>query len=590
MFRLNYIGTPYRFNEAVEDGVVLDLRYEARDIDQRVASPGKIDAWFEARTKGLTPFAKATLKQRWGTLQRVLSSKDRLAEIASDIIMDMELKPRLKSGRGNAMLVAGSIPEACRLFEIFRGSGSDLAGKCAIVTSYKRNASELTGEEAGMGETDKQYVYRVYDRLMTDLATDEEAYETEALRMFRKEPAQMKLLIVVSRLLTGFDAPTATYIYIDKQMRDHGLFQAICRVNRLDGEDKPFGYVVDYKDLFKNIEMAVEDYTSEAFDAFDAEDVEGLISNRATKAGEDLMTARDAWFGLLDPVEQPKGDAEVLAYFSSPGGWAEDPQAEEKARRRQALYKLAAAYARAVAAAAEDPAASGVNDLQLAQYRSEVDHAIALRDAVRLHSGDAVDMKQFEPAMRHLIDTYIKAEESEVISHLDDISLIDLVASKGAAAEETLSRAMKGKRENVAEAIENNVRRLIIDETPVNPKFYERMSDLLTDLVQKRRDDAIAYAEYLQRIAELVRAVKAGHGAEYPSAMNTPGRKALYDNLDQDETRAQAVDAVIRETAQIGWRGNKMKERMLRRRLAELLEDNEAVERIIEIIRTHDEY
>ncbi|AZB55469.1 HsdR family type I site-specific deoxyribonuclease [Cereibacter sphaeroides] len=585
-----YIGTPYRFNEAVEDGVVLDLRYEARDIDQRVASPGKIDAWFEAKTKGLTPVAKATLKQRWGTLQRVLSSKDRLAEIASDIIMDMELKPRLKSGRGNAMLVAGSIPEACRLFEIFRGSGSDLAGKCAIVTSYKRNASELTGEEAGMGETDKQYVYRVYDRLMADLATDEEAYETEALRKFRKEPGQMKLLIVVSRLLTGFDAPTATYIYIDKQMRDHGLFQAICRVNRLDGEDKPFGYVVDYKDLFKNIEMAVEDYTSEAFDAFDAEDVEGLISNRATKAGEDLMTARDAWFGLLDPVEQPKGDAEVLAYFSNPGSWEEDPQAEEKARRRQALYKLAAAYARAFAAAAEDPAASGVNDLQLAQYRGEVDHAIALRDAVRLHSGDAVDMKQFEPAMRHLIDTYIKAEETEVISHLDDISLIDLVATKGAEAEETLSRAMKGKRENVAEAIENNVRRLIIDETPVNPKFYERMSDLLTDLVQKRRDDAIAYAEYLQKIAELVRAVKAGHGAEYPPAMNTPGRKALYDNLDQDEAHAQAVDAAIRETAQIGWRGNKMKERMLRRRLAELLEDDEAVERIIEIIRTHDEY
>lgn len=125
---------------------MLDLRYEARDIDQRVASPKKIDEWFEAKTKGLTPVAKATLKQRWGTLQRVLSSKDRLEQIANDIIMDMELKPRLKAGRGNAMLVAGSIPEACRLFEIFRNSGSDLAGKCAIVTSYTRNASELTGE------------------------------------------------------------------------------------------------------------------------------------------------------------------------------------------------------------------------------------------------------------------------------------------------------------------------------------------------------------------------------------------------------------------------------------------------------------
>lgn len=96
------------------------------------------------------------------------------------------------------------------------------------------------------------------------------------------------------------------------------------------------------------------------------------------------MTARDAWFGLLDPVEQPKGDDQVLAYFSSPGGWEADPQSEEKARRRQALYKLAGAYARAFASVADDPAASGVNDLQLAQYRNEVEHAISLRNAVRL--------------------------------------------------------------------------------------------------------------------------------------------------------------------------------------------------------------
>jgi type I restriction enzyme R subunit len=585
-----YIGTPYRFNEAVEDGVVLDLRYEARDIDQRVASPKKIDEWFEAKTKGLTPVAKATLKARWGTLQRVLSSKDRLEQIASDIIMDMELKPRLKAGRGNAMLVAGSIPEACRLFEIFRNSGSDLANKCAIVTSYTRSASELTGEEAGMGETEKQYVHKVYDQLMTSLATDEEAYEKEALTKFRKEPAQMKLLIVVSRLLTGFDAPTATYIYIDKQMRDHGLFQAICRVNRLDGDDKDYGYVVDYKDLFKNIETAVDDYTSGAFDGFDAADVEGLITSRAERAGIDLMTARDAWFGLLDPVEQPKGDDEVLTYFSSPAGWENDPESDEKARRRQALYKLAGTYARAFAGVAEDPVASGVNDLQLAQYRGEVEHAIALRDAVRLHSGDAVDMKQFEPAMRHLIDTYIKADESEVISHLDDISLIDLVASKGAAVGEGLPDPVKSKPENVAEAIENNVRRLIIDETPVNPKFYERMSELLTDLVRKRKDDAIAYAEYLEKIAELVRGLKDGHGGEYPASMDTPGRKALYDNLGRDEALASGVDNAIRGAAQIGWRGNRMKEKMIRRRLQDVLQSDDAVDSIMEIIRSHDEY
>ena len=177
-----------------------------------------------------------------------------------------------------------------------------------------------------------------------------------------------------------------------------------------------------------------------------------------------------------------------------------------------------------------------------------------------------------------------------MISHLDDISLIDLVASKGASVEEELPASLKAKRENVAEAIENNVRKLIIDETPVNPKFYERMSELLTDLVKKRKDDALAYADYLEKIADLVRSVKAGHGSDYPPSMDTAGRKALYDNLLQDEALTQSVDQAIRETAQTGWRGNKMKERILRRKLSEVLEDEEAVEQIIEIIRSHHEY
>ena len=578
-----YIGKPYRFDEAVEDGVVLDLRYEARDIDQRISAPEKIDAWFEAKTKGLTPIAKATLKQRWGTLQRVLSSRDRLEEIAKDIMVDMEMKPRLQANMGNAMLVAGSIPEACKFFEVFRRSGSVLADKCAIVTSYKRAAPELTGEETGMGETDKQYVHRVYTDLLGEAS--EEEYEEEALRLFKKEPGRMKLLIVVSRLLTGFDAPSATYIYIDKQMRDHGLFQAICRVNRLDGEDKDFGYIVDYKDLFRNIESAVDDYTSEAFDAFDKEDVDGLITDRSEQADLDLRAARDGWLGLMDRVEQPKTDDEIYAYFSSPDGIDTDPDAEEKARRRQALYKIAGSYARAYANVAAEAAASGFNDLELAECRKEVEYAIGIRDAVRLHSGDAVDMKLYEPAMRHLIDNYIRAEDSEVISHLDDISLIDLVESKGAAMEDDLPAASKRKRENIAE-----VRKLIIEETPVNPRFYEKMSDLLSDLVIQRRNEAIEYAEYLERIKEMVTQAKAGHGNAYPESMSTAGKKALYDNLDSDEDLAIKIDRSVRDTAPFGWRGNAMKERKVRRNLEPFFDDIAKMERIFEVLKNQNEY
>jgi type I restriction enzyme R subunit len=300
--------------------------------------------------------------------------------------------------------------------------------------------------------------------------------------------------------------------------------------------------------------------------------------------------ANEAWLELMEPVEQPRGDDQVYAYFSSPHGVLADPDADEKARRRQALYKIAGRFARAFATVAEDPSASGFNDLQMAQYRNEVERALNIRNAVRLHSGDAVDFKLFEPAMRHLIDTYIKADDSEVVSDLDDISLLDLVASKGADAANAAGNAMGGKKENVAEAIENNVRKLIIDETPVNPKFYEKMSELLADLVKQRRDEAIAYAEYLERIADLVRQAKQGYSEAYPDGIRTPGQKALYDNLGNDRDAARAVDNALQASAPDGWRDNRMKERLVRRCIADALSGNFDAHVIFEVVKAQHEY
>jgi type I restriction enzyme R subunit len=134
-------------------------------------------------------------------------------------------------------------------------------------------------------------------------------------KKFVEEPGQMKLLIVVDKLLTGFYAPSATYLYIDKQMRDHGLFQAICRVNRLDGDDKEYGYVIDYKDLFKCLEGAVQDYTGGALDGYDKDDVAGLLEDRLSKAREHLEEAREAIKALCEPVEAPRDTAAYLRYF-----------------------------------------------------------------------------------------------------------------------------------------------------------------------------------------------------------------------------------------------------------------------------------
>jgi type I restriction enzyme R subunit len=572
-----YIHT-YKFDEAVNDGVVLDLRYEARDIDQRITSQKKIDQWFEAKTKGLTPLAKAQLKQRWGTMQKVLSSRSRLEQIVADILMDMATRDRLKSGRGNAMLVSGSIYQACKFYELF--SKTDLKGKCAIVTSYQPSTADLKVEESGEGETEKLEQYGTYQKMLADWFNEPpekavnrvEAFEKAVKKKFIDEPGQMKLLIVVDKLLTGFDAPSATYLYIDKQMRDHGLFQAICRVNRLDGDDKEYGYIIDYKDLFKSLEGAVHDYTSGALEGYDKQDVAGLLKDRLEKAQERLEEALEAVRALCEPVEPPKDQQAYFRYFSSKEhGNAEQLKANEP--QRLSLYKLVAALIRAYANLASEMSEAGFSPSEAEAIKTEVTFYENLRNEVKLHSGDAIDLKQYEPAMRHLIDTYIRAEESEKVSAFDDLSIVQLIVQRGADAVNALPDGIRKNKEAVAEAIENNLRRLIIDEQPVNPKYYEQMSKLLDALIKQRRQEALDYQQYLQQIVELTKKVKNPEaGGTYPSTMNSRGKRALYDNLGKSETLAIVVDEAVRTSRQDDWRNNAFKVKKVRNAIKAALE------------------
>jgi type I restriction enzyme, R subunit len=576
-----YIHT-YKFDQAVREGVVLDLRYEARDVDQSITSQASIDKWFEAKTKGLNDLAKAQLKQKWGTMQRVLSSKDRLSKIVADILLDMNDKPRMMDGHGNAMLVAGSIYEACKFYELF--AKTELKGKCAIVTSYAPTVADTKGETTGEGVTDKLMKYAVYGEMLADWFNEptekainkSEKFELEVKKKFIDEPGQMKLLIVVDKLLTGFDAPSATYLYIDKQMRDHGLFQAICRVNRLDGDDKEYGYIIDYKDLFTGaggLESAVKDYTSGALDGFDAEDVKGLLENRLEKAKEDLEDAREAVKALCDPVSAPKDSPDYLHYFCAlESGNAE--QLKENEPKRLKLYKFVARLIRAYAAIANEMEEAGYTALQVAKIKSEVDLASKVRDEVKLASGDYIDLKLYEPAMRHLIDTYIRAEESEKISAFDDLSLIQLIVERGPDEAAAKIKGMMKNDDAVAETIENNVRKLIINETPVDPAYYDKMSKLLDALIEQRRLGVITYKAYLEKIAMLTReAFVPGGPASYPVDIKTPAQRALYNNLGKNEKLASAVDFAVRNSLQDDWRNNTSKTKRLRNAIFSALKD-----------------
>ena len=587
----------YKFDEAVRDGVVLDLRYQARDIEQSLTSSEKIDQWFEAKTRGLNDVAIADLKKRWSTLQQVLSAQSRLEKIVADVVLDFNTIDRLMSRQGNAMLVASSIYEACRFYELFQST--ELADHCAVVTSYEPNTADIKSETTAEGKTEAQLQYDIYRTMMAKhFRTDPdkvmgraEEFEKDMRKRFVEEPSRLRLLIVVDKLLTGFDAPPASVLYIDKTMQDHGLFQAICRVNRLDGVGKDYGSIIDYKDLFKSLEKAMEDYTGDAFDDYEAEDVAGLLKNRLKISREKLDETREQIKALCEPVLRPRDEEQYLDYFCRGEGTAEN---DSLPRLRVALYKLAGKYLRAFADLANEFVEAGFTPEEWATVKDEVTHYEKVREAVKLASGDYLDLKQYEPAMRHLLDTYLEAEDSKTLHDFDDLTLVDLLVRDGEDAVDKLPESIRKSEKAVAETIENNVRKVIVDEMASNPKYFEAMSDLLDAILQERRDQAIEYKAFLRKMAELARKISArtGTGAYPESIVNGPQR-AFFDNLGQDEELAVRMDEAIRNVKEAHWRGSGMKEKQVRKGIAKTLDlsiDDERVTEIFEIAKAQDDY
>ncbi|MEW6156371.1 MAG: HsdR family type I site-specific deoxyribonuclease [Verrucomicrobiota bacterium] len=610
-----YIHT-YKFGEAVEDGVVLDLVYEARDIPQELGSPEKVDAWFEAKTKGLNDWQKAALREQWGTMQKVLSSRSRMDRVVEDVVFDFGVKPRLSSERGNAMLVASSIYEAAKYFELFQKTA--FKGKCAVVTSYNPQAQDVTLEETGVNtETEKQFLYNLYTALLKDVQpkpgkTRTETYEDEVKRRFIKEPANMRLLIVVDKLLTGFDAPPCTYLFIDKSMQDHGLFQAICRTNRLDGEDKTFGYIVDYKDLFKKVQGAMAVYSSELDHSDGGASPEVLLQDRLKKGKERLDSALEAVALLCEPVQPPKGELEHIHYFCGNTEIPDDLAEHEP--QRVALYKTVAALVRAYANIADDLPRAGYTESQIASIKQDIERSLKLREIIRQASGETIDLKAYEADMRHLIDTYIEAEAARQISNFGEIGLLDLIVKSGIAeAIGALPKGIQGNPRAVAETIANNVRSKIIKEHLNDPAFYDKMSALLNEILADLKAQRIDYEEFLKRIAELARKVQTGKADDTPEKLNTPGKRALYNNLkkaavpptgealkdagtycvsgDPTLNLTLLIDETVRRVRPNAFRGNQAKENVIKAALLPLLgNDPVEVERIFLIIKAQTEY
>lgn len=588
-----YIHT-YKFNEAVEDGVVKDLMYEGRAIEQKLTSQSKVDQWFEAKTAGLNDFQKNEIKKKWGTMQNLLSSKSRMEKIVADIIVDFSVKPRLKSQNGNAILIASSIYEAAKYYSLFLNT--ELKNKCAIITSYNPHASDVSLEDTGAdSETDKEFIYKIYTDLLKDVSikgnkSKTETYEADAKEGFRKEPARMKLLIVVSKLLTGFDAPPCSYIYIDKKMQDHTLFQAICRVNRLDTDDKDYGYIIDYMELFGKVTDAINVYTSELdSEGFTKEEVGIQLKDRLKIAKDRLFTALETVESICENVAAPKDGLAYIRYFCGNTEIAEDLKATEY--KRMALYKAIVEYIRAYANVKADFFSAEFTDAEIKRFNDKLEDYLNLREVIRKASGETIDLKAYEADMRFLIDTYIKAEESEVISPFENISLLDLLETDMDTAIDNLPNEIKGNPEAVAEVIENNVRSKIVEEHLLDPKYFDHMSVLLQELIERRKQETINYQQYLKEIAALIKQVNQGKEEGLPKSLNTKGKVALYHTLEDNEQLTLACEDAVQYAKQDGFRENLAKQKLVKKAIYDVVEDVKKVEEVYRIIDSHkDEY
>jgi type I restriction enzyme R subunit len=441
-------------------------------------------------------------------------------------------------------------------------------------------------------------------------------YEDEAKRRFIEEPANCKLLIVVSKLLTGFDAPSCTYIYLDNELRDHNLFQAICRTNRLDGDDKDYGHIVDFKELFGDVQQAIAVYSS---DKLDIDEGGGGSNNIHLKdwlkeGKKKLDEAREALKYLCEPVPPPREIEQYLHYFC---GDANDPNAlNDTEALRISFYKSVATFVRAFAAISQDLDEAGYSAAEIASLNGEVEFFGEIRAAIKNHSGEELDIKPYEADMRHLINTYVQADSAVTLGSMDDRSLVELIVETGIHDAIAKKLNEKGKLSNdaVAEGVINNIRKRIIRDQLTDPRFYEEMSKLLDDLIELKRDSTEGYEDFLRRAEDLAKRLDRGQTAEeIPDELH--GKReatVIYNNLPDIlsqnvsdsvvmETQAEygdrrlqlalSIDKVMQEQAPDNWKGDETRENQVLNALYPLMNSNgEATKALFEIIKNQSGY
>lgn len=537
MARFGRLIHKYTIRDGVEDGAIVPLIYEGRFVEQKVDEEN-IDLWFKQTTRRLTEAQREDLRRKWSSIRRLTSTDARIKRIALDI--SEHFIEGYKDTGFKAMLATNYKRDAIRYLQCFEQFG-DL--NCAVVISPPDMREGVDDADEGADDL----VVSFWSKMMRQYG-DADRYEEAIKNRFCN--GEIDILIVCSKLLTGFDAPLCQVLYIDKELKEHGLLQAIARTNRLH-EGKDYGLIVDYRGLIEKLDTAMDMYSGAGLENFDGGDLKGVVVDVMSAIGN-LRSAYTQLVELFAPVGSIS-DAEAVEVFL----------ADDKVR--QDFYTLLCAFGRALHLVLNaEQAYNALGKEERQKYQDTFIFFSKVRRSVKLQYCDAIDNAEYEPLMQNLLDTHLSvAGLKKITSPIDILNKDDF--------EKELEEL--GSLRSKADAIASRMTRSISEKRDENPAYYDSFSKRIRDALALYKEKVISEAEYLAKMRTIMEDYHAGRSTvSYPERIKNNVHAqaffgvltALFDEVEDERITpdfvaevSEEITKIVASHSQVDWTNNK---------------------------------
>lgn len=484
----------YTIEQALRDKSILPLYYEGRFSEQFINDKESLDKKFEAITKGLTEEEKMHLKNK--TARATLSSYQRLEWIALDIQEHFE--NHFKGTGFVAMFATSSKDDAIAYYKIFK---SQKRLRVAFVIS----SPDTRAGNTAVNEENEDDVIKEWRQILKD-------YGSEGTITEKFEDGEIDLLIVVDKLLTGFDVPRVACLYLDKSLKDHGLLQAIARVNRLySGKER--GYIIDYRGISEKIDTAIKIYKKLA--NFDKEDLHNVVFciKDAIKELRENFSNLQKFFAEIKKLEGQGKFQEIYEQFL------------EEREKRERFYELLSLFARSLNALIIFPRfKESISEDEVTKYKNALKFYIDLKYSIQIRYHEKIDFKQYESQINKMIHQFIGAKEPQSIGKM--LSIFD---------ENFINEVIKQPNDRArADKITGAMTQYIKENRQSNPYFYDEISTKIQKIIDAYKEGRLSEKEKFDELKSIYSDIlenKTIQNKQYPKELQKPTSKAFYDSL-----------------------------------------------------------